>query len=238
VAAEAARMVPVHVSLFWAELPRPIIVAHRSGNSQSAIERATEIGVDVLEADIWLHQGRLEVRHSKTAGPLPVLWDRWSLGRLPDRPFELADLLASIRPGMPVMLDVKGINPRLPRMVIDVVRESRSDAPVTVCSQNWAMLERFRGVPQFHLVHSIGNRRQLHGAWRVLQREGFDVVSIHARMLNAELVARLKTHVSAVITWPINTSTLLDHVIDMGVDGITSDNFALMESHLRQRRSS
>ena len=56
---------------------RLLAVAHRAGNSLSGLQRARELGVDVVEADVHLRRGRLEIRHLKTLGPLPWLWDRW-----------------------------------------------------------------------------------------------------------------------------------------------------------------
>jgi glycerophosphoryl diester phosphodiesterase len=219
-------------------LPGPVVVAHRAANSLVTLRAAEGIGVDVVEADVWLHRGRLEVRHSKTAGPLPVLWDRWSLERLPAAPFELAALLEALTPGTRLMLDLKGNNQRLPDAVACVRREVLPDQRLLVCSQNWAQLERFRPYPNIDLVHSIGNRRQLAFAWGRLAGSGFDAVSIHARMLTPDLVARLQRLVSGIITWPINTPAQLRHVLDLGVDGFTSDNLTLMQTFLETRGAS
>ena len=58
---------------------QPLIVAHRAGNHLDKLAEAFALGVDYAETDVWLHRGRLEVRHEKTLGPLPLLYDR---GRL------------------------------------------------------------------------------------------------------------------------------------------------------------
>ena len=50
------------------------------------------------EADVHLFRGRLEVRHAKTLGPLPILWEKWYLlDRDAPRPL-LGDLLPLVPP--------------------------------------------------------------------------------------------------------------------------------------------
>jgi hypothetical protein len=64
--------------------------------------------VPFVEADLHLYAGRLEIRHLKTLGPLPILWDRWSLAP-PWAPRLLLDrLLGAMAPGTHLMLDLKG----------------------------------------------------------------------------------------------------------------------------------
>ena len=55
------------------------MIAHRAGNDPAHARSAWEAGADLIEADVWLYRGRLEVRHTKTMRGLPLLWDRWSL---------------------------------------------------------------------------------------------------------------------------------------------------------------
>ena len=57
----------------------PFLVAHRAGNDLALLRRAEERGITHVEADLHLFRGRLEVRHLKTVGPLPILWDQWTL---------------------------------------------------------------------------------------------------------------------------------------------------------------
>ena len=48
---------------------RPFVVAHRAGNDLDRLRRAQELGLGVVEADLHLYAGRIEVRHLKTLGP-------------------------------------------------------------------------------------------------------------------------------------------------------------------------
>ena len=56
-----------------------LAIAHRAGNSLAGMHAANELGVDVIECDVHTYRGRLEVRHLRTAGPLPFLWDKGEL---------------------------------------------------------------------------------------------------------------------------------------------------------------
>ena len=58
--------------------PSGVVIAHRAGNSLERLAGAGAVA-DVVEADVHLFRGRLEVRHAKTLGPFPRLWERWYL---------------------------------------------------------------------------------------------------------------------------------------------------------------
>ena len=104
---------------------RPFVVAHRAGNDLDRLQRAQELGLGVVEADLHLYAGRIEVRHLKTLGPLPVLWDRWTLASPWAPRLRLDRLLASVRPGTELMLDLKGRDRRLPALVAAALESTR-----------------------------------------------------------------------------------------------------------------
>ncbi|HMM41713.1 MAG TPA: phosphatase PAP2 family protein [Thermomicrobiales bacterium] len=216
-------------------LPKPFAVAHRFGNSLAALRLAEDAGADLVEADVWLYRGQLEVRHSKTAGPIPVLWDRWSLedGRKPR--FTLHQLLDGIAPETTLFVDLKRGAPGLADELVRMYHEHLGDSPLLVSSQDWRLLDEFREHPQVTVVHSIGGLRQLDRIWTRLERDDHDAVSIHYRLLSAEIVDALKERVSTVITWPINSEARLNEVLAWGVDGFTSDNVELIRSFVERR---
>ena len=43
-------------------------VAHRAGNTPDLLTAALADGADLVEADVHLYRGRLEIRHTKTMG--------------------------------------------------------------------------------------------------------------------------------------------------------------------------
>jgi hypothetical protein len=58
------------------DLAAPVLaVAHRAGNSPSALRAAAALGAHLAEADLHLHRGRLEIRHghpSSSSGSRPT----------------------------------------------------------------------------------------------------------------------------------------------------------------------
>ena len=87
---------------------RPLAIAHRAGNSLAGLRLANELGVDVIECDVRRGREQLEVRHLKSAGPLPFLWDRWELVPASAPRLGLHEVLAAQQHGTRFMLDLKG----------------------------------------------------------------------------------------------------------------------------------
>ncbi len=118
--------------------------------------RLRERNIAVVEADLHLYAGRIEVRHLKTLGPVPVLWDRWTLAAPWAPRLRLDRVLAAMRPGTELMLDLKGRDPRLPALVAAALGEHATGARVMVCARHWPLLDLLPRVPVVRPVHSVG----------------------------------------------------------------------------------
>ncbi|MDP9469484.1 MAG: glycerophosphodiester phosphodiesterase [Chloroflexota bacterium] len=207
---------------------RPLTIAHRAGNHLDSLRHAEEAGVDLVEADIWFYQGRLEVRHLKTLGPLPLLWDRWELRAAAGPRLHLADLLQAARSRTTLMLDLKGRDHRLATGVVDACQRYLPARPVVVCARHWSLLDAFAGQPLVTTVHSVGNRRQAAAVLPRLVRHPRPAVSIHERLLTMAVVRAFKERGASIITWPVNTAAQVDKVTGLGVDGVISDELPLL----------
>jgi glycerophosphoryl diester phosphodiesterase len=207
---------------------RPLAVAHRAGNHLPRLRAAEELGVDYVEADVWLHRGRLEIRHEKTAGPLPVLWDRWSLSRGWIPRFGLAQLVQSARPETVLLLDLKGLNRHLPTLLLETLAEHAPGRPFAVCSQNWDFVDALRHRPEATAFYSVGNPRQLRALASRLDRSGRHAVSINSRLLDAATVRAIKDRAAVVVPWRVRTPAQVRQLLDWGVDGINADDLALL----------
>jgi glycerophosphoryl diester phosphodiesterase len=184
------------------------------------LRRAEAHRARLVEADVHLFAGRLEVRHLKTIGPLPVLWDRWYLAPRDTPRLELREVLAAAAPETELMLDLKGVDPRLPRRL---VRELEGHpGRVTVCSRNWRFL---RGLQGPRIVHSIGSRRQLRALRRRFRDRRLEGISIHRRLLDAATVADLRQRAAMVLTWPVASVEEARRLASWGVDGAITDRF-------------
>jgi glycerophosphoryl diester phosphodiesterase len=207
---------------------RPLAIAHRAGNHPTRLRAAEELGVDFIEADVWLHRDRLEIRHEKTAGPLPLLWDRWSLSAGWTPRFGLAELVQAAHPETVLLLDLKGLNRRLPSLVLEILAEHAPGRPFAVCSQNWDFLDTLRRRPEATTFFSVGNRRQLRALPHRLDRSGCHAVSIHSRLLCPDTVRAIKERASAVVPWRVHSATHVQQLLAWGVDGINADDLALL----------
>lgn len=213
-----------------------LAIAHRAGNSLAGLHAANELGVDVIECDVHEHRGNLEVRHLKTAGPLPFLWDRWELASASAPRLGLAEVLEANRHGTAFMLDLKGRRPAAARSVVRLLREGDHGAPLLVCGRHWPSVEAVARLPFVLPVLSARRRDELARLERRLARgSGAHGVSVHRDLLDSAVVARLADRVEVVMTWPVNDLESLDALLGLGVTGIISDEPEVLAELLRRR---
>lgn len=209
----------------------PFIVAHRAGNDLALLRRAEGVRPHLVEADVHLYRGRLEVRHLKTLGPLPVLWDRWYVASPRTPRLELAELLDHVDADTALLLDLKG---RDRRLSLRVAATLSSRQPVTVCSRNWHLLEPFLDDPHVRAVHSVGSRRQLRALRRRFAGRRLAGVSIHQRLLTPRIVADLRARSEIIVSWPVATVEEARRLAAWGVDGVITERFEALAPALAE----
>lgn len=210
----------------------PFVVAHRAGNDLERLATAAALGLPLAEADIHAYRGRLEVRHLKTAGPLPVLWDRWKLASARAPRLELQTLLSAGADGPELMLDLKGHDPQLPGRLLRALALTEPGRRVTVCSQDWALLEPLRGAPDLRIVHSVGNRRALGALLTRFAGDRLEGVSIHQRLLDRIVAAELRARTELLLSWPVETLDEGRRLARLGVHGLISQAFEVLAAAL------
>ncbi len=216
-----------------------LAIAHRAGNSLAALEVAKRLGADVIECDVHEHRGQLEVRHLKTAGPLPFLWDKWELAPASAPRFGLAELLDADLNGTPLMLDLKGRRISTALAVQKLLHDSDYRRPVLVCSRHWPLVDVFAATASVRRVLSARNRVELARLLRRLSSTGpVYGVSVHRSLLNRDVVAELNRRVEVLMTWPVNDLSVLDEVLDLGVTGIISDEDEVLAELIRRQAAS
>jgi len=201
---------------------RPLAIAHRAGNDLDALRVALDGGADLVEADIHAYRGRLEVRHHKTLGPW-WLWDRGELVRRRDV-LEIHELFAAADGDPWLMLDLKGIHPRLAQRLAVALPGST----ITVCTQHWWMLRGFRDAANVRLVLSAGSRRGLRRLRARLRRRPAYGACVHRRLLTPETVTELRQAAEVVFTWPVDTDAELADAQRLGVDGVIGKNLGVL----------
>jgi glycerophosphoryl diester phosphodiesterase len=213
-----------------------LAIAHRAGNSLAGLRAANQLGVDVIECDVHEYRGRLEVRHLKSAGPLPFLWDRWELASASAPRLGLAELLDADRHGTTFMLDLKGRSPSVGRSVAGLLHEVGRHHEVLACGRRWRSVDALAGLPYVRRVLSARNRPELARLRQRLSSTGPAYgVSVHRSLLDPVIVAELNQQVDVLMTWPVNDLSALDHLLDIGVTGIISDEDEILAELIRRR---
>jgi glycerophosphoryl diester phosphodiesterase len=211
-----------------------LAVAHRSGNTVAGLRAALDSGIDLVECDVHAYRGRLEVRHLKTMGVLPWLWDKGELvHRRLHRRLELHELVAALGDDHRLMIDLKGVHPRLAPRVAQVLRAESPDRSLTVCTKSWWMLDSF-DVP-VRRVLSASSRRGVARLRRRLALGPVDGVSVRLSMLTPALVEELHRATDLVMTWSVDDEAALARAREVGVDAVISKNEDLLRAVLADR---
>lgn len=215
---------------------RPLVIGHRAANHLPKMERAVKRGVDMLEADVWRYQNNLEVRHLKTLGRLPILWDRWTLAPGWTPRLHLDELLDHTPHDIPVMFDLKGEDPNLPTSIVETMREQHPDRPIIMCTRFWIQLDRIKDQTGVHRVYSVGDQKERD---RIFTRIGdieHPMVSIHRQFVTPALMRRFDDAGVTVISWGATTRAEAEMLLSLGVDGITVSEGPLQSWLLAERQ--
>lgn len=199
------------------------LIAHRAGNSPQTIGAAIEVA-EVVEIDLHLFRGRLEVRHEKVVWPLEIYWEKWEIVSDVEPP-SLSTILDAAPPGSHLWLDLKGFTSRLARSVLAEVGDRR---PLTASTRNWWTLKPMRRAPGVRTFRSVGSRWQLWIALRFGVGSTGDGIVMHERFADTVTVGRLLRFTPDVVVWAVED---LDRALEldaMGVAGVIVDDLGLI----------
>src|SRR5215212_5486801 len=210
---------------------RPIRVAHRGGNGRRALRRAIELGLDWIEADVWLHYGRLVARHDRTLWRLPLSYSRSSL-QLHLAPSIVLDTLLRATAGTPtrVLIDLKGRHPGLPGAIVRLLERRDALARTALCGQEWEPLEAVQRLnPDVRVFFSLGRPEHL-DTYLARLREGSapPLASCYHGLITPETAAALTDAGATVIAWTVDSEARARQLLSWGVDGITSNDYAML----------
>ena len=205
---------------------RPLAIAHRGGNSLPAAREAIRLRADMLETDIWLSRGKLEVRHKHRLGP--ILWERWSLGRGWGPQLELRELLRETPDDALLFLDLKGRELDLGTAILRELRQTAPNRLVAACGRNYAQLDALRDEPNVVLFYSVGEEKEWAEAWPRLEAMRYPALSLRFSLATPQVLDRLHAMGATVVCWGVETFAQLALLDDKGLDGATTDNGALI----------
>ena len=156
---------------------------------------------------------------------MPLFWDRWRLATPWATRLTLDELLRATAPQTELVLDLKGRNTVLGRLVAHAIAPALPGRRFIVCARSASQLEPFRGLP-VRRFESVGSARHLR---RLLRRgTAADGVSIHARLLDDGVVQQLRRLTEVIVTWPVNRVEDAAALAALGVDGLISDTPKLL----------
>lgn len=196
-------------------------VAHNSGDSITATLRALHQGADVIEIDVVEYNGRLYAAHN---APLPRVGGQVFRG--PD----LAGIWTIAARAEVVKLDLKQTSPAFINRVADFLIE-RNDQQVIVTSRSPDALRILaeRAPHAFRLL-SISSSAGLQRLQDDPDLQGMiDGVTIHHSLVDADSAGWLQERRLTILVWTVNDLLLLNHLVSLGVDAVTTDNLAILE---------
>lgn len=214
---------------------RLLAVAHRAGNDRTALRAALAAGADVVEADVHLRDGRLELHHLTALGPLPFSLDQrrrapWRLVPHGRPRTGLDDLLDAVdaaerRPGL--LLDLKGEAATGPQVAAVLARRR---VAAMVCG-SWAAVDAVAAVPGTTVVRSAGTRAELDRIVTLLSTGPVPGgVSVRLSLLDGDVARTLRDGVEHVLAWPVNGRRALDRARALGVTGVVTDDAAVLRA--------
>lgn len=205
-------------------IPIPFGSAHRAGNDRADALRAIEAGADLLETDIWLHKGQLELRHKQTLGPIPILWEKWSIAPGWTPRYTLRELLHDIPEDILLFLDFKGSEMDLGPEVLKELQRTAPDRVVAICGRNYPQLQTIATEPNVLCFYSVGDAEEWPEAQKLIAASEYPALSINAALATPERMAWINGLGGVVVCWDVQTEQQMRELRELGVDGFTTDN--------------
>lgn len=201
-------------------LRRTFGVAHNSGDSLAAARRALRAGADVIEVDVVSLGGELYAGHDS---PLPLVGPRVFRGP------RLAEVWEIARAADYVKLDLKESSPQYLSAVVAFLREREAER-VIVSSRELASLEFLaRELPHVVLLLSVPTASRLE-ALRADTRAlaVIDGVTLRHTLLDEDSARWFEERGLLVFVWTVNDFSRVAALVRGGVDGVTTDNLAIL----------
>jgi glycerophosphoryl diester phosphodiesterase len=241
--------------------PRPAAFAHRGGsahapeNTWRAFEYAVKLGYAYLETDArGTADGRLMAFHDRTVdrvtdgtGPIGSLSDAdvAALKVAGTEPIPVLEDLIGAWPGIRFNIDLK--DEAAIRLLPGVLRRTGAWDRVCVTSFSGARLRVFRGLADHPVclavspasVAAVRVTPALPAAMnmqaRRLDRAQARCAQVPGRVASAAFIRRAHALGLAVHVWTINDKAAMHRLLDLGADGIMTDQIALLREVLTDR---
>lgn len=197
------------------------VVAHNSGDTVATTLDALGYGADVVEVDVVSVNGQLYAAHDA-----PSAWVGDRLFRGPP----LERIWVATGGAHAIKLDLKESSPVFTELLLQFLADRRGPRRVIVVSGDPAVLRRVAEqeptVIRLLGVSSVSRFDRLTEEANLADL--LDGVSVYHAVLNEERMAWLQDHNLLVFAWTVNSLNRVNALVLLGVDGITTDNLAIM----------
>lgn len=208
-----------------ADLSRAFSVAHNAGDATDIADRALAYGADVVEIDVMTRGGRLAAGHPRHL---------WIFSRLFLWTIPLDEAWDTASRGKAVKLDLKGSSLEYQRLLFDFLRRDRQVVPVFAVTRHAALLKALEAhVPGVVRVLSVTEDGLRALKADVALAKLIDGVSGHPDRFDADTIAWLRERRIVSMTSVVNSMAQADDLLRRGVNGIITDNLAIIEAIAR-----
>lgn len=197
-------------------------VAHNSGDDMNAVIEGLLYGADIIEMDVVSVDGVLYSAHNP---PLPFLDYRWFRGPRVDR------IWAASGDARGFMFDLKQTDAAFINLVVNFINSKSTARPFFVASRDPSVLRQIgTRAPQAVLLMSIPDRKGLDD---LMSNDSLlhvvDGVTIRQDQIDEETAHLMNTNELMIFAWVVNDLGRVNELLELGVDGITSDNLAILQ---------
>lgn len=204
-----------------------LAIAHRTPATRERCAALGAAGATVFEIDVQADGDDLVVSHYLPVHPrLPrVRRDRVRFtvrrrGRLEPA---LAATIEALPAGAEILLDLKAdTGPAAHALVERIVATGPDRARCYASTKGWATLPALAAAG-YRTWRTIGDASALSAALAMPKIED-DAVTVKHTLLTVQVMAALRERVPRVMTWTVNDLTRARQVMDLGVDGVTTDS--------------
>lgn len=208
-----------------------LAIAHRTPATAERCAALGAAGATVFEIDVQSNGSDLVVSHYLPVHPLlpRVRRDRVHFtvrrrGRLEP---ELAATIDALPAGAEILLDLKvDIGPAAHVLVERVAAAGPDPARCYASTKGWATLPALAAAG-YRTWRTIGDAAALTAALAMPELAD-DAVTVKHTLLTAEVVAKLRDRGPRVMTWTVNDLARARQVIELGVDGVTTDSMDVL----------
>jgi len=197
------------------------VIAHNAGDDADTASTALEHDADAIELDVIMAAGRLYAAH---ATPPDFIASWLFRGPKLEAAWEIAARASA------VALDLKDDSLAYEDALVTFLT-ARSHDRMLLYSRSLESLMRLRNrLPHAHLYLSVPDRdtfdRLVVEEPRAAQLDG---VSMRHTHITEDVIIVLKGRNQRIIAWTVNDLERVNHLVRLGVDGITSDNLAILQ---------